>query len=62
MNFEKLEVEIKFQFIHKIKLTHSIVSTDGRNSEYEVNISKWQFLQKYGEIQSELVEMTEKNN
>ena len=40
MNFEKSEVEIKFQFIHKIKLTHSIVSTDGRNNEYEVNISK----------------------
>ena len=39
-----------------------IISTDGRNGQDQVNVSKKQFLQKYGQIQSNLMELTEKNN
>ena len=48
--------------IHNTWIENSIVSTDGRNGRNVVNISKRQFLQKYGEIQSNLVELTEKKN
>ena len=42
--------------IYNTWLENSIVSTDGRNGRNEVNISKRQFVQKYGEIQTDLVE------
>lgn len=62
MNFEKSGVEIKFQLTCKINLTNSIASTDSRNGQNEVNVSERQIFQKYGEIQSDLVELTEKKN
>ena len=48
--------------IYNAWFKNSIVSTDGRNGRDEVNISKRQFLQKYREIQSDLMELTEKKN
>ena len=41
-------------------LENSIVSTDGRNGRNKINISKRQYLQRYGEIKSDLIEQTEK--
>ena len=43
-------------------LENSIVSTDGRNGRNKINISKRQYLQRYGEIRSDLIELTEKKN
>ena len=57
----KIPTEIQNK-IHNTWIENSIVSTDGRNGRNVVNISKRQFLQKYGEIQSNLVELTEKKN
>ena len=52
----KIPIEIQNK-IYNTWIENSIVSTDGRNGRNVVNIFKRQFLQKYGEIQSNLVEL-----
>ena len=39
---------------------NSIVSVDGRNGRNSINIFKRQYLQRYGQIKSDLIELTEK--
>ena len=39
---------------------NSIVSVDGRNGRNGINIFKRQYLQRYGQIKSDLIELTEK--
>ena len=57
----KIPIEIQSK-IFNTWIENSIVSTDDRNSQNVVNISKRQFLQKYGEIQSNLAELAEEKN
>ena len=64
-NFEESrgqnKLPIKAQLaVYNTWLENSIVSTDGRNGRNEINISKRQYLQRYGEIRSDLIELTEK--
>ena len=64
MNSKKLGVGISLETKQRIYvwIENSITSTDGRNGCNEVNISKRQYFQKYGNLSSELVETTEKCN
>ena len=57
--WNKLPIETKLA-VYNTWLENSIVSTDGRNGRNEINISKRQYLQTYGEIRSDLIELTEK--
>ena len=54
----KLPIETQLA-VYNTWLKNSIVSTDGRNGRNEINISKRQYLQRHGDIRSDLIELTE---
>ena len=54
----KLPIETQLA-VYNTWLENSIVSTDGRNGRNEINISKRQYLQRHGDIRSDLIELTE---